>query len=399
MNINYLNIEYEGMKDNVHKTYLVQNTINKQFVRLGMNETYYLLTRLNSQDKSKELSMDQPQELEINLKQLLDQKFDQWGFFDKNVKVAKKSQLDKIKKIHLFNFNVEKVLKFIYPLYSKVFTRPFFILLILLILGIVGFITYEFTTVVPIQPVDTTTTVVLTFTPKDIALIITFLSISTALHEFAHAVTCVKYGGKVSSMGLMLFYFMPCFYCDVSSVYKFKNRKHRAVVALAGIVINLFLGLAVMIIALVYAYFGTLKMTLFYMSISTISVAIYNLIPFVKLDGYWIVQALTGMDNLMDKSVILAYISLFKRSSIHDLHMKNSKRVILSVYGIISMLFHPVFWALSLVSFVNILHLEGLVYSAVYCIIGAIILLDFIKTLQYYVGIIKKDINRFILAM
>lgn len=399
MDINYLNIEYEGMKDNVYKTYLIQNTINKQFVRLGMDETYYLLTRLNAQDESQKLSMDQPQELADNLKQLLDQKFDQWGFFDENVKVAKKSQLDKIKKIHVLNFNVEKVLKIVYPVYSKVFTKPFFILLVLLILGIVGFIAYGLITVASIQPVDTTTVAALTFTPKDIALIIIFLSISTAFHEFAHAVTCVKYGGKVSSMGLMLFYFVPCFYCDVSSVYKFNNRKHRAVVAFAGIMINLFLGSVAMIIALVYAYFGILKMTLFYMSISTICVAIYNLIPFVKMDGYWILQALTGMDNLMDKSVILAYISLFKRSSINDLHMKNSKRVMLSVYGTISILFHPVFWALSLVSFANILHLQGLVYNAAYCIIGAIILLDFIKTLQYYAGIIKKDINRFILAM
>ncbi|SET37635.1 metalloprotease [[Clostridium] polysaccharolyticum] len=399
MEINFLSIVYEGMKDNVQKTYLIQNTISKRFVRLGMNETYYLLKKLNAENRSQELSMDEPQELADNLKQILDQKFEQWGFLDENVKVEMEEHVDKMKKIHLLNFNVEKVLKYVYPVYSKVFTKPFLILFLTLLLGTASYVTYQLAMVVPIQPQDTETAINIAFSFRDIICMLLFLAVNTILHEFAHAVTCIKHGGKVSSMGLMLFYFVPCFYCDVSSVYSFRKRKQRALVASAGILVNIFLGNFVLVIALVLAHFGVMNLTLLYMSVSIISIAFYNLIPFVKLDGYWLLQALTGVDNLMDKSVVLAYLSVFKRSSLQLLHMKRIKRVMLSIYGVISMIFHPAFWAFSLLSLVKVLHLKGQINIIVCGIIGVIILLDFMKTFKYYRKILKNDINRYILTM
>lgn len=399
MNINYLSIEYEGMIDNVHRTYLIQNTISKQFVRLGMNETYYLLEKLNAQDQSDELSMEQPQELSDDLKKLLDQKFEQWGFFNQDETSVKKRKNEGLKKIHIFSFNVEKVLEHVYPVYSKVFTKPFFILTIALLLGIIGYVAYIISTIVPRQSAGATSGVLWALNLKDIILVILFVSLNTAFHEFAHAVTCIKYGGKVSSMGLMLFYFIPCFYCDVSSVYTFRNRKQRALVASAGIMINLFLGELVLIIGLVMAHFGIFKMPLFYMSISIMITAIYNLIPFVKLDGYWILQALTAVDNLMDKSMVLSYVTIFKNSRAKELHIKRSKRILLSLYGILSILFHPIFWGVSLTSVISFVKLEGWMMSAAYCGVAVIILLDLIKSIKYYAKIITKDIDRYIATM
>lgn len=45
---------------------------------------------------------------------------------------------------------------------------------------------------------------------------------NTVLHEMGHAVSCTKFGGKVISMDLMLFFFFPCFFVDVSDIIHVK---------------------------------------------------------------------------------------------------------------------------------------------------------------------------------
>ena len=47
-------------------------------------------------------------------------------------------------------------------------------------------------------------------------LVLVTVSGVTILHELAHALTCRHYGGRVTDMGFLLLYFMPCFYCNVS---------------------------------------------------------------------------------------------------------------------------------------------------------------------------------------
>lgn len=399
MKINYLNIEYEGTKDNVHRTYLIQNTISKQFVRLGMNETYYLLTVLKVQDQSDELLMEQPQELSDDLKKILDKKFVQWGFLNQDRIGVKIRKNEGLKKIHVFSFNVEKVLKYIYPIYSKVFTKPFFILTIAMFLGIIGYVAYVISYIVPEKSSWVTSRIALEFNLKDIIIVILFALLNTIFHEFAHAVTCIKYGGKVSTMGLMLFYFIPCFYCDVSSVYTFRDRKQRALVASAGIIINFFVGELALIIGLVMAHFGIFNMSLFYMSIFSMFIAVYNLIPFVKLDGYWILQAIIGVDNLMDKSIVLSYVTIFQNSRVKELCIRKSKRILLSFYGVLSMLFHPVFWGGALTSLISFMNLEGRMMIAAYCGVVVIIFLDLIKSIKYYVEIITKEFDRYLATM
>ena len=110
-------------------------------------------------------------------------------------------------------------------------------------------------------------------------------------------------------MGLLLYYFIPCFYCDVSSVYTFKNKRHRALVAVSGILANLFISVLAIFTAIVLSWFGIYWYLLLYVGIMGIFICIYNLIPFVKFDGYWLLVSLLGLDNLMDKAVILAYTS------------------------------------------------------------------------------------------
>ena len=54
------------------------------------------------------------------------------------------------------------------------------------------------------------------------------------LHEFAHALTCKHFGGEVHEMGFLLLYFQPCFYCNVSDAYLFKDKSKKLWVTFAG---------------------------------------------------------------------------------------------------------------------------------------------------------------------
>lgn len=399
MDIKHLTIEREEQKKNMPSTYLVKNSINNQYIRLGINETYYLLTILNAQDKKESLGMEAVEDLPLNLKEILNGKFEEWGFLDEGIKIVKKSPLEKIKKIHIVKFNVKKVLDVIYPIYSKAFTKKFLFILLAMLLVLAGFFIYAFIIFSQNQSIEGAPVVNLKLSSMEILMIFFFFVINTFFHEFAHAVTCVKYGGKVTSMGLMLFYFIPCFYCDVSSVYHFNSKKNRAVVAISGIMVNLFIGCLLMFIAFILSSFNIFNIALFYMAISAVLISIYNLIPFVKLDGYWFLQALTGIDNLMDKSVILAYTSVFARRKLKELNINRFKRIFLSIYGVISMFFHQIFWVLSFISIYSIFDVKGNWFISICSLAFIIILFDFIKTIQHYRQIIKKDFDRMLMTI
>jgi putative peptide zinc metalloprotease protein len=47
-------------------------------------------------------------------------------------------------------------------------------------------------------------------------------------HEFAHGLTCKAFGGRVSEVGVLLvFYFLPGMYCNVSGIHLIPQRNRR----------------------------------------------------------------------------------------------------------------------------------------------------------------------------
>src|SRR5258708_6969600 len=62
---------------------------------------------------------------------------------------------------------------------------------------------------------------------------VAFISIVIG-HEFAHGLTCKRFGGKVHEVGLFLIYLQPAMYCNVSDAWLFPEKKKRLLVTLAG---------------------------------------------------------------------------------------------------------------------------------------------------------------------
>ena len=58
--------------------------------------------------------------------------------------------------------------------------------------------------------------------------------LATTLHEFAHGLTCKHFGGEVHEVGFLMLFFIPCFYCNVSDAWLFREKSRRLWVTLAG---------------------------------------------------------------------------------------------------------------------------------------------------------------------
>lgn len=396
MQIKHLLIEKENESNQERETYLIRNTVNNRYVRLGKNETYYLVEILDGDESISNLNLTGAEVLSEELKAKIMMKFREWGFLDERAQTEKQSPLQNFKRIHIVKFNVEKILKVVYPIYSKLFSKVGLVTWTLALIGVVGYFIYAIATY------DASANVkmpVLSLNPLNIFLIVIVIFISTILHEFAHAVTCIKYGGKVKDIGIMLFYCIPCCYCDVTGIYSIKDKKKRAIVGAAGILTSLFIGNVMLITAIILSKFNIVSILLYYLSVGIIFISIYNLIPFVKLDGYWILSALSGVSNLMDKSIVLAYTTIFSRKNIKNIHMKSIKRRTLTVYGIISLFFNEIFWIYTFLSIISILHLKGRLTLYVFIIAVFVIIADFVKTIKNYYMMIKNDYNRILIMM
>lgn len=117
-----------------------------------------------------------------------------------------------------------------------------------------------------------------------------------AIHEMAHAVTCKHFGGRVHKIGLMLLYLQPVMYCDVSDSWRFRDVEKKIAVAAAGI----FVQLLVSSLALcAWAVAGW--PLLLYFGVINVAIALFNLFPLLKLDGYWMLVHALDEPNLRKK--------------------------------------------------------------------------------------------------
>ena len=141
---------------------------------------------------------------------------------------------------------------------------------------------------------------------------LTVLSV-TALHEFAHGLTCKHFGGEVHEMGFMLIYFQPAFYCNVSDAWLFPEKSKRLWVTFAGASFEIFLwALATLTWRAVEPGTWVSFAALVVMATSGIK-CLFNLNPLIKLDGYYLLSDYLEIPNLRQKSV--GYLrGLFRRA-------------------------------------------------------------------------------------
>jgi putative peptide zinc metalloprotease protein len=165
------------------------------------------------------------------------------------------------------------------------------------------------------------------------------------LHEFAHALTCKYFGGEVHEMGFLLLYFQPCFYCNVSDAYLFKEKSKRLKVTFAGAYCQIFLWALATILWRITDLDTGLNGFLFVVVITSGVTVLFNFNPLIKLDGYYLLTDYLEIPNLRKKAFDYISAALRRRflgpSRAEAETSARAKRIYLR-YGILSVLYSTV---------------------------------------------------------
>jgi multidrug resistance efflux pump len=137
-------------------------------------------------------------------------------------------------------------------------------------------------------------------------------------------------------MGFLLMYFVPCFYCNLSDAYLFKEKRQRLWVTFAGGFFELFLwALAVLAWRVVAPEVFLSRVFVIVVAVCGIK-ALFNFNPLIKMDGYYMLADTLGMANL--RAEALSGLGRFLRRSVlgldtHPSRPELASRSILSMRG------------------------------------------------------------------
>lgn len=137
----------------------------------------------------------------------------------------------------------------------------------------------------------------------DIALFYIILVCQFFIHETGHGLACHHFGGRVREIGFARFYnIAPVPYCDTSSSYLFRRQRDKLIVQAAGMLADaIFVSLATILITFIHPsvfFVQALQLNILFATFSVFT----NLIPFLKLDGYYALCDIVGIPNLRERS-------------------------------------------------------------------------------------------------
>ncbi|TDU64329.1 putative peptide zinc metalloprotease protein [Prosthecobacter fusiformis] len=139
-------------------------------------------------------------------------------------------------------------------------------------------------------------------TLPNLALVWVLTILVKIIHEFGHGLTCKHYGGEVHEMGAMLLVFSPFLYVDVTDSYLFPKRRHRILVAAAGIYIELIIAAIATLLWSVSQPGPTQQLLFNLMLITSVWTILFNANPLMKFDGYYMLTDILGVPNLRAKA-------------------------------------------------------------------------------------------------
>ena len=176
----------------------------------------------------------------------------------------------------------------------------------------------------------------LPFHPNLFLLVTILVIFSGFFHELGHA-TATRYGGgSPGVMGIGIYLAWPAFYTDLTDSYRL-SRAGRLRADLGGVYFN-----AVLIVAAGIAYFFTGFGPLAIFIVLSQAMAMYQFLPFIRLDGYYIMSDLVGVPNLF------AYLGPVLRSTFRHsdpatnaqlLLLKRRARIAIRIWSVITVVF------------------------------------------------------------
>ncbi|WP_168195173.1 hypothetical protein [Shewanella sp. SNU WT4] len=121
-------------------------------------------------------------------------------------------------------------------------------------------------------------------------------------HELGHGMAVKAWGGEVHETGITLLVFMPVPYVDASASCAFRDKKRRAMVAAAGIAVEMLMAAFGLFIWLLTEPGIIHETALNLAMIGSISTLLFNGNPLLRLDGYYVLEDMLEIPNLASRS-------------------------------------------------------------------------------------------------
>jgi putative peptide zinc metalloprotease protein len=138
--------------------------------------------------------------------------------------------------------------------------------------------------------------------PRYLALAWVLFPVIKALHELGHALAVRRWGGEVHEFGIGLFLLVPAPYVDASAASGFTGRSARVVVGAAGIMVELTLAAAALMLWLATQPGLVHDIAFAVMFIGAVSTLFFNGNPLLRYDGYYVLCDAFELPNLATRS-------------------------------------------------------------------------------------------------
>jgi putative peptide zinc metalloprotease protein len=325
--------------------YVIKDPITQKFFRVKEFE-YFITQNLDGRTSPGEVAQEFQKHFNIRLPLDTLSKFihrlETLGFLEGEISERELSKLQYRKRtfwskllfVRLKGFDPDKILNGILRYTKFLFTRHFlvFSLLVIFLAIVVTISNWEG----------------LGYSVRGLFRIATIFKIWIAiflvivLHEFAHGLTCKHFGGEVHEMGFLLLYLQPCFFCNLSDAYLFKEKSKKLWVTFAGAYCQIFVWAVATLLWRITALDTGINSFLFVVVITSGISVLFNFNPLIKLDGYYLLSDYLEIPNLRKRAFgFLA--SYFKRGSlkVHAPKVETSPRHkrIYVWYGTLSILY------------------------------------------------------------
>lgn len=156
------------------------------------------------------------------------------------------------------------------------------------------------------------------------------------IHESAHGLTCTRFGGQVGELGVMWRFPIVAPYCKTDDVV-LMSRWHGVATAFAGVFANLVAILPFAMVHLLAEPGGVVRgLCAGVLLFGTLS-SLVNLVPFLQLDGYHMINNALGTLDLRGESYKYCAALLRNRASVRGYPTRD--RVAYTLYGVASLLF------------------------------------------------------------
>lgn len=140
------------------------------------------------------------------------------------------------------------------------------------------------------------------FTPENMLILWLAFPVLKGIHELGHGIAIKAFGGSCREMGLMFLLFVPIPYVDASAATAFTDKRHRMIVGLAGMMIEMAVA-AVAIWLWTEASPGVTKAALHQVVVlASVTTIVFNANPLLRFDGYYVLADWLEIPNLGTKA-------------------------------------------------------------------------------------------------